>query len=109
MPSWLGDIVETTQILPVDLAIVGLLSSRSGFSFGSGVEVAHIGITAEFAYGMQAEPIDAINPLLLGKVAIDDQVLLDVQQMGLDFTLVRQIGIDQRFFGGSGSTRLLLG
>jgi len=97
-----GDGVETAQILPIDLAIVGLLSSRSLLPFRTGVEVAHIGITTEFTDGMQTEYFDPINPLLLGKVAIDDQMLLDVPQMGLDFTQVRQIGIDQGFFGRRG-------
>ena len=48
-PIQAGDLVDAMQILPIDLAIVGLLSSRPGRAFRAGVEVAHIGIRAEFA------------------------------------------------------------
>ena len=102
-----GHIVEATQILPIDLAIVGLVSSRSRLPLGTGVEVAHIRITAEFADRMQAEPLDAVDPLFFGKVAIDDHLLLDGKQMGLDLAQVLEIGIDQCFFRRRGSAGLL--
>ena len=104
-----GHIVEATQILPVDLAVVGFLSARAFLAFGTGVEVAHVGIRAQFADGMQAERIDAVDPLLLGKVAIDDHMLFGRQQMGVDLAQVLEIGIDQRFVLRCGRADLLFG
>ena len=71
-----GDLVKATQVLPIDLAIIGFLSSRPLLAFGASVKVAHVGILAEFAHGMQVQYLDAVDPLLLGESAIDDDVFL---------------------------------
>jgi hypothetical protein len=95
--------VEATQILPIDLAIIGLLSSRPRRAFRAGVEVAPMGITAEFADRKPAPFLDPVHPLLLGKVPIDDHILLAGQQMGLDRTQVLKTGIDPRVVLGNGT------
>ena len=56
---------------------------------------------------MPAERLDAVAPLFLGKVAIDDHMLFGGQQMGVDLAQVLEIGIDQRFVLGRGRAGFL--
>ena len=68
------DIQEARQVLPVNFAVVSFLPSAAVFSLLPGVEIAHIGVAAQFAHLVQIQVTDAIDKFLLRKIAIDNRM-----------------------------------
>ena len=79
-PVLLGDIVEARQILPVDFTVIRFLVARALGARWTGIEKAQVGVVAQFAQGMEADGLDAIEPFLFGELSINGQMgLLPVQ------------------------------